>query len=793
MKTPAETRLRTERLPLAAGRVQRTRQSIHVRAIFRETHCDSSGSQRRATPCASVLRPLLVLFSMLAFAYSAMSAPSSSPVTDLYPQSVIAEKSILCFSPLPKSGNPPLFPKAWFLKTYEANGRRAGSFIIHGIEDVRPSIAYSPISPSSAKSEPATQGFIWPAPVLADEGQFLTIAKSGNDGGGTFRIKKTDALALGFRVVPLGAFLEACDAHPELVRNVLGTPVAPEDPPPPRPLAKDDPTYNPDVLEDPAPIPILRPNPAQHIDAIRAPGLVVHRVPYPVEPFRPKILRMQPDETAPFVPIELDLREDTPQVKILARLPDSWFELELHYFYKGAGEQTGGKEVVLLDLTYRGFWRAPLDANGFPAMLLSLAKDEAALRALLDTAGAGDNGVALRWGFIDRTGAFVIPPEYEEAQSFSEELAIVRHAQKAKSGYIAPDGKLAIPNVAGVSAFHDGRARVAIKTAPNYDEVFIDRTGSVLEMPDVSLRRDFAHGFAPVHARSRVRGEESTWKYLRTDGSFFEMPDGDPLLRQATHFSQDSDGKLAAVCDYTGRLRFPPGGGGLTPDEAKTQMYEWKKHWRIIDGTGETVGSLKGRAVDFFDYRIERPGVFFDGLAFVQNDLGEGVTTTAFIDKTGAEVITPPDDAHSFRYDGFREDRAIITQKMKKAGALLHGFIDMKGRVVITPRYDAAMLFREGLAAVGRDGWFGYIDGDGREVIAPDFNMFYPSIDPATCDTDSPSFSEGLALVERRDGRLCYIDKTGAVVIELPESTVAARPFSEGRAAVAVLVQTDKK
>jgi hypothetical protein len=49
----------------------------------------------------------------------------------------------------------------------------------------------------------------------------------------------------------------------------------------------------------------------------------------------------------------------------------------------------------------------------------------------------------MKWGFIDKTGKVVIPTQFENAGSFSEQLAPVSIG--GKWGFIDKTGKVAIP------------------------------------------------------------------------------------------------------------------------------------------------------------------------------------------------------------------------------------------------------------------------------------------------------------------------------------------------------------
>ncbi|MEH1811242.1 MAG: WG repeat-containing protein [Nostoc sp.] len=102
-----------------------------------------------------------------------------------------------------------------------------------------------------------------------------------------------------------------------------------------------------------------------------------------------------------------------------------------------------------------------------------------------------------------------------------------------------------------------------------------------------------------------------------------------------------------------------------------------------------------------------------------------------------------------------------------------YGYIDQTGRIAITPQFDDAWDFSQGLAVVKIDDKFGYIDKTGQLVIPLQFD-------------DAWDFSQGLALV-KIDEKFGYIDKTGQLVIPLQFDN--ARNFSQGLA----LVQIDDK
>jgi hypothetical protein len=209
-----------------------------------------------------------------------------------------------------------------------------------------------------------------------------------------------------------------------------------------------------------------------------------------------------------------------------------------------------------------------------------------------------------------------------------------------------------------------------------------------------------------------------------------------------------------------------------------------------------------------------------------------------YISRTGKLVIKP-------QFDGafdFAEDRALVnvggSRDIWSSGFVggLWGVIDTNGRFVVRPCYDQALSFNEGLAPVrvagvplisestdnSGDGLaadelgsrWGYIDRQGRWVIAPKFaraGMVSQGRCPIAigsemsderwglCDTTGAVvvpctlrfpvvwFSHGLAAYQQNDtGWLSvgYLDLEGNVWI--PASFLYAHSFSEGLAAVGV-------
>lgn len=126
-------------------------------------------------------------------------------------------------------------------------------------------------------------------------------------------------------------------------------------------------------------------------------------------------------------------------------------------------------------------------------------------------------------------------------------------------------------------------------------------------------------------------------------------------------------------------------------------------------------------------------------------------------------------EGEDIELDGFSEGLAPVMKGGK------WGYIDIEGKYVIAPRFNYAKSFSEGLAAVNiGEGKWGYIDHSGKFVIPPKFgiNELYGR---------GHVFSEGLALVYIGDDRV-FIDKKGRTVLK-PNFT-EVESFTDGIAAV---------
>ena len=270
-----------------------------------------------------------------------------------------------------------------------------------------------------------------------------------------------------------------------------------------------------------------------------------------------------------------------------------------------------------------------------------------------------------KWGYIDRSGKFVIAPQFPFfpeglVSDFSDGLAAIE--VDGKLGYIDHTGAFVIPRqFATGTSFEDGIARVVVTQGPcayvNYDAVDPCLT-------DLQVAPSTGNA-----GKRTVTANLCRWTFIDKKGNRIMNAEFDA----ARGFHED----LAAV--------------------------KVGQSWGFIDKHGTFV------IPPIFHGALS----FSDGLALVRNDKMSG-----FIDKTGALKI-PLD---SSKAGPFSEGLSVY-------GRLGEGyiFIDTKGRQAMPDRFVVASRFVHGLAHVKvngdpvlaeQGGTFAYIDRKGRRVFS---------------------------------------------------------------------------
>lgn len=325
----------------------------------------------------------------------------------------------------------------------------------------------------------------------------------------------------------------------------------------------------------------------------------------------------------------------------------------------------GGKggEVVFLDETAREVVRVQTDALddqrvGFSEGLCAVLRGG-------------------KWGYVNRSGALVIPCRFDDAGPFTAGLAAV--ADGELTGFITEDGAWAIePRFLRAWGFDPSGVAAAVASLKEVD-------GPLLR----ELKKDFS-----------VKELRGMWGLIDRSGAWVKTPAFD-YAETELHTSLGIAGG-----ELTGPLRLREG----------RAIVRQKKAWGVIDGRGTIVVPPKLLAV----------GDLGGGLSAFQKKV-RGKQRWGFFDREGRTVIEPQFLGAHWPGAAMRDGRAAVavdlTPEQSEArlrfgqfGVGSWGYVDPSGAFVIAPELVVAQAFRGGLAEVHGIGWWGYVDRDGHVV-----------------------------------------------------------------------------
>lgn len=303
----------------------------------------------------------------------------------------------------------------------------------------------------------------------------------------------------------------------------------------------------------------------------------------------------------------------------------------------------------------------------------------------MDNSGLYPINVEGKWGFMDKTGKTMIPPQFNGHGEFSEGLAQILVGNKW--GYVNTKGTVAItPQFEWADCFRYGRAMVMIGNQYG----FINKDGKYVCNPDFEWAGQFSGDLAPVKTAA---GEVA---FVNRSGKVVISGVFDQLQNNGFN------GGLAAVAK-----------------EGK---------WGFIDTAGKWV----------IDPQFEQTGIFADGFAPVLVGGRWG-----YIDRNGKFVVNPQYDSAQEFHEGFARIQSngkvgfvntkckmVVDAKYNWASVFSEGlapvatdggwgFIDTKGEMVIKPDFDSADSFKNGLAHVTVLGKEAYITKTGSFVVNP--------------------------------------------------------------------------
>lgn len=248
------------------------------------------------------------------------------------------------------------------------------------------------------------------------------------------------------------------------------------------------------------------------------------------------------------------------------------------------------------------------------------------------------------WGYIDKSGKFVLPPTYEEAQSFQENgLAIVRLDDA--TGIINTDGYFIVkPKYDTIQPFSEGRAVVIDKQGFKV----IDESGKEITEKAYSIASDFKEGRAVI-ANTDIDGN--------TNYGFLNRWGKEVIPLEYDHVENFEAGKSIV--------------------KMKDNKY--------------ALINLTGKVLMEFPYSFV--GSYGEGLLAFRKDKDGKL---GYVDEQGKIIIEPQFS------DGqpFIEGRTIVSTSDNLEAN--YGLLDRQGKYILKPIYSSLLNLNENRFAVGK-------------------------------------------------------------------------------------------
>lgn len=370
-------------------------------------------------------------------------------------------------------------------------------------------------------------------------------------------------------------------------------------------------------------------------------------------------------------------------------------------------------------------------------------------------------------GFVNKEGKVIIPIVYEYIEDFEEDLAIV--FIKGNYGFIDKENNLRVPAIySSVEQFSEGLSKVEVNEKYGY----IDKENRQI----IPLKYVDAESFSEGLAKVKIKDK---YGYINKS---------DNLVISAKYSNAESfwqgialveiNGKYGAI-NKKGKIVTPLEYDSLEQALILSDYDESKEISTIFLGENEAFpekidnkwgfSNIKGKKNETFKY--DAVTYFYKGYAcvgYLKSNSDERLTEILWgIMDDKLEEIVPP---KYLKIGVFSEGKARV--EFGKGGCKLFGsddnkivdqipgkwgFIDHTGKEVITPKYNYANNFSEGLAAVFIDndfqrGW-GFIDEMDRVVIPNIYEIV-------------SNFKNGTALVSLNN-KWGKIDKLGNIVLPI--------------------------
>lgn len=350
-----------------------------------------------------------------------------------------------------------------------------------------------------------------------------------------------------------------------------------------------------------------------------------------------------------------------------------------------------------------------------------------------------------RYGYMDKTGKWVLQPVYLDAKSFDDFGGAWVKMTDDKYHYINKTGKdLGTLNEKGNVYQSFGKDGYAVYESTDIPYAIIDKNGKVIKLiDDCDGIYNFSEGIAGY--KSKATGK---YGFLDLNGNKIINAEYDGFTGFAEGVSKvnktidgktkygyiDNKGNIIVPVVYEYAQAFKDGWGLIKKDnnyffvdkngnlKEPPGKYDELSEFR----SGYALGKFKGSDVTPNTYHYINPKleIEFSIMAWQAYLFWENVAVVSRDNKT-YELMNKKGEV-------FKTLTGIETLSFCNEGMLaIHekgkwGYINDKGDVIVSPKYDTCTSFKYGYARIRMNSKWGIIDKSGTEIIGTEYEGIYP-------------------------------------------------------------------
>lgn len=351
-----------------------------------------------------------------------------------------------------------------------------------------------------------------------------------------------------------------------------------------------------------------------------------------------------------------------------------------------------------------------------------------------------------RYGFLDKTGKWVLNPIYLDLLSFDEHGGVWVKQTDAKWHYINKKGKdLGTLDEKGTLYKYFGSLGYAVIENNTTDYVLLDKTGATIKkIEDCDAVYNFAEGIGGYKCKSTGK-----YGFIDINGNKITSCDFDGF----DGFTEAGISKVTKQVDGKNKSGYVDAKGNIVLPIVYDYVYNFRNGWGLIYKDGKYYyvdknGNLKDPPAKYDELTEFRSGYSLGKIKgaansptkyfYINTDLKEEFSVTSWqaypIWETVAVVSSDNKTYELMDNKGkiFKSLTGVEQVNFCTEGMIgvrekgKWGYINDKGDVIVSPKYDTCTGFKYGYGRVKLNSKWGIVDRSGTEIFAPKYENILP-------------------------------------------------------------------